>query len=407
MIPVSPFYTIPYLVFISFLWLLFKNEEGSLKAMSPLWSIRTAFVVAVLFLGGNYFMRSDWTDYYPLFEALPTSSEIDIFSYRITDMAYQRYEIGYVIYAALLKAIWADYFFIQFVTITIQIIALFYTFRRYSASAILPFIIWSAIWGISLAIDQPRSQLAISIFLFSIPCIENRKILSYFLLICLAYSFHHLSLVFIPIYFLAFRQIPLLWMRVLFIMGSVIYFSVIAFDINFDTFLNTHDALKAESYLANSHGVSVPWFAKTVNYVLCVTSFFSLVYCVKHGSRQVRDILLYNCCLLSIILFLFFSFSFYLSQRLSVVFLFAQAMCIARMYFLLRRNNNKHLISTFVLLLCLFFTMTRTKSIIDQYDNILFSTKSRTEAQNASIKRILVATGNHWILSRLGSFTVK
>ena len=374
---VSLFYSIPYILLLFSLFFFYCCERRRIRFLSSKGAIICAYIFVLLFIGGAYFLREDWVSYYPFYESLPPISKFDLSNYSVGDY-YGTLEIGFVLYSALLKVFFPDYFVWQFFNVAIDLIALGLAFRRYgSISLVFPLIVWLSLYGFETEMNQLRSSKAVSLYLFSLKYVKERKLIKFLLLILLAYTFHHVSLIFVPTYFLHRRVLPLKWMILIFCIGSFFYFvGKIFFNAQIlNYFLPKTDIQSAYDYMkndgSNAFSLSGIW-----DYLSKLFLFCSLCLYYKYLRKRKGEILIYNLAFLSIVFALYFSFSYSIGHRLSLLFFFANAIILSKLYFLFNRKKSFFYVSRIIFLFCVLSVCVENSSMLVRYENVLFSPQS-------------------------------
>lgn len=187
---------IPYfiLMFIIIVLSLFKNKLGNKIYLICL------FVCLFLFLilkDYNYYPDHD--NYLKVFNL--TYSKGLIYMIQNYKLSFG-YEIGYVIYNGIVTLFTSNYFVYLIITSVITLIGYFYFIKNNSNNYFFSILIFMSLGFYSMNFYILRSSIAVSIMLFSLKYLKERKILKYMLLTLLASSFHQTMLVFIPLYFL-------------------------------------------------------------------------------------------------------------------------------------------------------------------------------------------------------------
>lgn len=393
---VSLIYSIPYVVLLLTLFFFYLCERGKVRGISSKTSIVCAFIVVWFFIGGGYFLGMDWLSYYPFFESLPPLYRFNLANYSIGDY-YGAFEIGFVLYSALMKAVFPDYFVWQFFNVAIDLAALIFVFRRYSvASVILPLIIWLSLYGFETEINQLRSSKAVALYMLSLRYIVDRKVFKFLLLVLLAYTFHHVSLIFIPTYFLHKRVLSLKWMILIFSIGTVVYFAGnVFFNVKLlGYFLPESDAQSAYGYIGNA-GSRALSLSGIWDYISKLFLFCFLCLYYKYLGNKSSERLLYNLAFLSIVFALYFSFSYSLGHRLSLLFFFANAIILSKLYLACMKKPKYLGVSQIICLFCLASVCLENSSMLVRYENVLISSQSVEMRKREALKDASRYSGGH------------
>ena len=177
---------LPYIAVALLLLWLYKREQQQLQrpqqrlnTLSPeengghrvsRSAANAAFIIVWLFIGFRGHLYSDFINYYPFYEDLPTIN-------RLTSASFTRYmfEPGFVIYSSVVKSLGFDYFGWVAVGSFIDLWVCRQTFRRYSSSLVLPFLFFIAYNGLVIEFNLYRNAKAIDLFLLSLPALQHRR----------------------------------------------------------------------------------------------------------------------------------------------------------------------------------------------------------------------------------------
>lgn len=395
---VSLYYSLPYLFLIMCLLFLFFNEQRRFSLFSKGVSISLAFLIVLFFLGGCFFVKADWVSYYPFFQSLPTIGEFNLSKYRIVD-SYWLFEIGFVVYSAIVKTFCPDYFVWMFVNVAIDLGIFIFILHRFKvASVILPIIVWLSLYGFETEINQLRSSKAVAILLLSLVYVEKRSIVKFYALVLLAYTFHHVSLAFVPVYFMNKRNLSSMWMIVLFIIGTFSYFTNILF-IRMDlllALLPESDAMSVMGYSERGAGRNVS-LSGIWDYLINAIAFVVLLIVLKRNSnRKSFDVLVYNLSFLSICSALFLSFSYDVAHRISLLFVVAHSIVFTKYYFFYCKTNRS--LQLIFILFCLVSTSLNNCRIFDTYKNVLFTSQSISMRMSQALENISRYSGRFWTI---------
>lgn len=163
-------------------------------------------VFLILFLGTRGFLGWDWYFYYPSF----------------MNSAYT-YEKGYMFYTFLIKGIFKNYIFYQFITTMIDFIVLYFVFKKYCKYPIMAFAIFFSLQGLHIEVELLRNMKAIVLFLFSMRYIEERKVIPFLSLNLLGILFHTSAVLYLPMYFILNYNYKNKVVIGAFILGSIYY----------------------------------------------------------------------------------------------------------------------------------------------------------------------------------------
>ena len=157
----------------------------------------------VLFLGVFAVLigtRNGWPDqgvYEIAFDEAPLPWEINWFG-----EIYGYAEHGYLLLASIVKLIYNNATFYFLAMGGISMFLLYKGLKMYCAIPLLGLCDYAGRFLLNRDFQQMRSSLAILLLILAIKLIHDRKLVAYMLVVLLAYQFHHLSLLGIPLYFL-------------------------------------------------------------------------------------------------------------------------------------------------------------------------------------------------------------
>lgn len=187
MIPV-----IAFLVFYVFALYVITKKETTQKA------ILIATLIILTCLIGS---RDGWPDekvYQIAFSEAPRPW--DFISKNVESYGYV--EKGYLFLASLVKLVLNDSRFYLFCMGGLSMNLLYKGLTAYCAIPLVGLCDYVGRFLLNRDFQQMRSSLAILLLILAIKLIHDRKLVAYMLVVLLAYQFHHLSLIGIPLYFL-------------------------------------------------------------------------------------------------------------------------------------------------------------------------------------------------------------
>lgn len=187
MIPV-----IAFLVFYVFALYVITKKETTQKA------ILIATLIILTCLIGS---RDGWPDekvYQIAFSEAPRPW--DFISKNVEPYGYV--EKGYLFLASLVKLVLNDSRFYLFCMGGLSMYLLYKGLTAYCAIPLVGLCDYVGRFLLNRDFQQMRSSLAILLLILAIKLIHDRKLVAYMLVVLLAYQFHHLSLIGIPLYFL-------------------------------------------------------------------------------------------------------------------------------------------------------------------------------------------------------------
>ncbi|MDR0571480.1 MAG: EpsG family protein [Rickettsiales bacterium] len=336
----------------------------------------------IFFFGLRGFVYTDWYNYYPFFNALPTIGDNGLYHV----FHNSTYDIGFELYAVLIKSLWPNYFFWIFISSCIDMAILHICFKRYAPNYyVFGFIVFFILGGDIMEINLMRNVKAILLFMLSLRYLQERKIAPYMLLNLIGVSFHLSAIVYFPLYFLLHKEFskPFLW--TIFIVGNIIFLFQISYIQPIFTFfadiIGPQAVAKVQTYFNYSqynkpYGMSIGYFERIISYIL-----FLLFY-TKLKDQHRHNIVLINVFVLYFICFFYFAEIRGASVRMAGLFIFAYWLLYPNLYSVLQKKGNR------MLFMILFFCTSigrvaiHNNNLLHEYDNLIFGIKSYEVRKN-------------------------
>lgn len=328
--------------------------------------LKSVVIFLIIFLGTRGLLGWDWYFYYPSF-------------------FYETYiyEKGYMIYTALISGIWKNYIFYQFLTGTVDIIVLYFIFKKYCKFPTLTFAIFFSIQGLQMEVELLRNMKAIILFLISIKYIEERKIFPFLLLNFMGITFHWSALIYLPMYYILNFKYSKKFIVSIFILGSICYI----FDIKIlaslleklefitsgpfkEKISNYKSILPAQSF----RGLNLFYFERLI--------LFFIAYFYE------KNTVLKNSAYIWILIFLFTSELSIVSVRIGILFIYSVWIILSRGIEIENKKISYSLLSV-ILFLCGFRLYNNLNfpgnKINYRYRNVIFN-KIDYEKREAELK---------------------
>lgn len=386
-------YSIPYLVFFLFLFVLLLFEFRNLKSGTDIKYIRWATIVGfVFFFGLRGFVFSDWGLYYPFFEKMPTIWEggfsqvmdPEFAKNFATDVSTGKsgLEMGFVYFTLIIKSIIPDYYAWVFINCILDVILLDLFFRKYSPYYVLSFILFITFGGLIIECNLMRNFKAILFFLISIKYLQERRIIPYFLLNFAGILFHSSAILYLPLYFILHKECPKWLMWVILIAGIMVsiiqisYLRPIALAIG--DFVGGRLSVQIRLYFASdfftqSYGLSIGFIERIITY-LCLILFKK-----KLIERNPYNNIFINVFILYFIFFFYFTEVMIVAERMTLLFAFSYWILYAELLALVKEIANKTLVLTAILAFSILKIVSATNNVFSKYDNLLFGIESYDE----------------------------
>ena len=370
-------YSVPYIVVILVLFYLAYAEGRTDDNLRKNKLINIASAILVLFFGLRGFIQSDFQNYYPWFEELPT-----LWDSGWAETFAENYEPGFVLYSVFCKSIVPNYFFWIFVSSLIDILLLRKIFERYSVNVCLSFAIYFAIGAIIMEFNLMRNIKAILILILATRYIQERRFGRYLFCIFLAMLFHVMAIIFVPLYFVLDRKWPktILWgifitcMAVLLLrikfLSPILLFAA--------GFLGGEYAVMVDMYFASgmlesSYGISFGLIERVFTFILIV--YFYDKWEDKTGNRYIFP----NMTIAYFMCFSLLSEMSVLLERFAYFFALSYCIFYPDLLKTLQIYSNKVLLVVYMFLVFTLKIAQQTQAVVCRYDNLLFGIESFEE----------------------------
>lgn len=372
----SVLYSIPYVFLVSTL-LIYSGIENKYfsKDIKKIISLIAAFTV-LIFIGLRGHIQTDFIQYYPFFHSLGSIESIK------TNMSSTVFEPGFVLYSTIIKQVYDNYFVWIFLNTTIDVIIFTWFFKRYSCSIALSWIFFILFSGLVFEFNLLRNSKAIVLFLLSIPYIEKRKFLPFFILWLLEMTLHLSSILYLPMYWILNRKYNKKFILALFILVNLLLLSktsvtTLLID-SITKFMPEDDkiSMKAVGYFlkGEENALSLGYLEKTFIFILCV------VYYDKLYKKNQSNLLFCNAFFIYYILWYLLSDVKVFVERFPILFAFSYWVICPNLIFL-----SKMRVRAIVIPIILLFSIFKVISITNQrpyyYENVLFGISSYEQRQ--------------------------
>lgn len=233
-----------FIVLLSFMIFFFVSilvTEGKIKDRYGNIIFLFSFVVLAFLIG----FRDGWPDENVYIEGFMRAPKI--WEIKVYDEPFGYVEKGYLYLASLVKS-FNDDFRIYLLTMGgISMYLLYKSLYKFCIYPILGLCDYIARFLLNRDFTQMRSSLAILLIILATKFIFEKKVWKYLLVVLLAYQFHHMSLLAIPMYFLCqikigHRQI-IIWIILAFVLSQTLAGSISNFvdswseDLQYQTYI--------------------------------------------------------------------------------------------------------------------------------------------------------------------------
>lgn len=188
-----------YIAFLLLVFFIIKDKDDKIKHRVLL---ITCFVLSWLAGSRDVNKWADTDSYIICLAQTPTLTE---FSFSSNPYGYS--ELGFYWLSVLIKTITSFYPFYFFVIAAISIWFIYKGLYKYCCYPLFGLAIYIARFFSARNMVQIRSGLAYAVLLIGIKFITERDWKKYFILVFIAYQFHHSALIALPLYFITFIKI--------------------------------------------------------------------------------------------------------------------------------------------------------------------------------------------------------
>ncbi|MDR2283078.1 MAG: EpsG family protein [Sphingobacterium sp.] len=373
MIYTSLEYGVPYVVVLLILFLCSILEQKKIKGFNDHKKLKDfSFLLVLIFLGLRGFVASDWISYYQFFSDVPPILD-NINSY----LKIAGFEIGFVVLSSLIKTVYDNYFFYQFVNVLIDLLLLRILLNRYCRSY---FVFGLAVYFAfcsEIEINMLRNVKAIMLFLISIQYIKQRNGLKFYAINILGLMFHYSAIFYFPLYFFIHKDLKKLYF-VITVIGLLVYFSQIKYIGAITEVIGNAlgGAFKAKNdvYLTSEEsGITLG-----VLYTI-IPLFLTFKYYDRIVSYSSNNLIFVNLLFFYCFSTLFFSEILVFRGRFSALFAFSLSV-ILPLFYLIQKSDIHRKIFVNILLIIMVSKIALTNTpILNRYDNLIFGVSSYSE----------------------------
>lgn len=318
----SILYSIPYLIFVFFLYKLAQSYEKNLQLGKRQTYRHIGILMSILFLiffGLRGHILSDSMLYLPEFEQL----KVD-FSLKYILNASSWWEPGFVFYSMVIKSIYNNFHFWIFVNTLTNLLLLILCVKRYSNRLPIQILAFFAFFGLILEINLFRNSKAIYLFVLSLDYVKNRNFIKFLILNLVGATVHSSALIYIPLYWLYNKRLKFLY--ILPILTVVTYIFLMQIDVTsmlFERLFNMNLDSNKLNALAAYYNQSEEQVLSIGTIERLSTLVFSSYLYVKNKAKDVWYDYMYFCFLIYYITFSLFGMNFVFRDRIPTLFIFS------------------------------------------------------------------------------------
>lgn len=364
-------YSLPYIAIITlfglcaFFYECTSNEERKQQLTM------VAVVSFYLFFAFRGYVYSDWTSYSYLLNEIEWK---DIWGLK------NFIEPGFMLLCCLCASITREYAFLVFVITTIDVFLILRFLKHAEIKNVaLVFMLIIVFDGIEIMFNLLRNQIAIFIFLNALEYIEKRKPLPYFLICALSACFHVSAVTYIPMYFLLNIRINKWVFTMVFLFFFVFFLSKISIIASVVKVINLDGALAdkviyyTEQLTSRREIGIIPTLFQFFMIGLINIYYDRITLEFKHGVHVVNALLAY------FLFFFVFAEVKTFSIRMSMLFVFSIWIAWVYLFKAMSIEGNKILMGIFLFSFCMYYAFYTFTQPIQEYDNLLFGSKSQVE----------------------------
>jgi hypothetical protein len=385
-------YSLPYIFFFLYLVFLLIVELHYIKQGKKNKIIqKMACLGFIFFFGlrgyivGDVFVYSDW------FNSLPTLFSDAFFIY----WKSFKLNFGFSFLMILIKTIWNNYLFFQFICTIIQVVLLDIAIQRYSKKYyVLTCILFYTFGGTFLSLNLIRNYISILIFILSLKYIETCKFSKYLFLNLLGFTIHFSSILFIPFYFILKAEIKKIWFWSVFIIGIILYVTQIKYLYLICDFLGSllppifgnivrGYAIAGRSLIVE-FTISMGFFERGLSFVLMMFFYNS------YSRNNITSRIFMNILLVYIISFYYFGEFADIMGRFMTLFVCYYWFLFPKFFGKLKQDG-KLVFLLIAIIIGISKTISQTDSILFKYENIIFGIQkieSRRHMYNSVMQKL-------------------
>jgi hypothetical protein len=296
---------------------------------------------------------TDFKTYKIIFDDVPTLFDGigNIYQYVSKDV-FSSLETGYILFNILCKTISPSYFFLQFISSSIDLVILYKFFKRYiPEKIILGFVFFFVFGGISMEINLMRNVKAIMLFMLSIKYLEKKNMPLYFGINFIGMLFHSSSVIYFPLFFILNTKLSRKILVCLFVIGSVVFFFSIEWMKNLIIILaeagNSRLSIMARIY--TSSGLYSQPAKISIGFIERFLTFFVFIFFYNKLIRAGKtNIIFLNCSFIYSFIYLYCSEFYALVFRFPFLFIFSYWVLYPQIYIMLSRRNKIFFLAVFL-----------------------------------------------------------
>lgn len=334
-------FSLPYIFFVVCFFVFYIYSNTKCVGYVERYGLSHFYVVISLFffIGFRGFIVTDWVEYYKFYQLVPS---IRYFS----SYWYHGWEKGFIIYASLIKTLTNDFFLFQFISffIDLMVINKFITENVEKNCYVLAYISFFVFEGFNLEVNLLRNSKAVLLFLLSIPYLEKRKFLVFYLLNILGIAFHISSVVYLFFPFFVNRKFSKWFILCIYLIGNILFLCHISFTniilsliLKFSGNSRIRNLIIGYDLLSSTEGLGIGFGYLERILLFCLVFLFQ----DRLMKKNKRNVVFVNMFWGYSFLFLFVFDIYVFCQRFKVLFIPSLWILIPEIFSLIKRRNNK------------------------------------------------------------------
>ncbi|MCI8492649.1 MAG: EpsG family protein [Anaerotruncus sp.] len=303
--------------------------EWKPSRMANLWYLYAMTVVmCIMVMLRSSMVGVDYPTYQAYFETVCQNS----FSFLFSPNNIYRFEPGFSLLTYLFSLVTEDAVIYMGLIPVLIIIPRAVTIYKQSCSVWFSVFVYISFGFFSYSMCTLRQELAISIMLFALPYLKDRKILPYMVIIVLAACFHKSLWLMVPVYFLA--VIPLNWKSISFYAAGTLF--VLIFSVPILGFVTQY------VFKAYTPGSYYTW-GRSFDTALMILVFLAVALLMKKHilARDPKNIVLLNLYIYASILFIL-TLKHFIFQRVGLMFLPVATFLLPEMLYSIKPDESKY-----------------------------------------------------------------
>lgn len=368
-------YSIPYLLLLTVFALCAFFYDNIEDKRQESWINMGVIVLFYVFFAFRGYLYTDWVSYVNYFDYVEWD---DLLSW--DPFNSKSFEPGFALLTLVCKSIYNNYFFLVAVCTTIDTI-FFVKFLKYREinNLALIFMLFCTFDGLGIMFNILRNAISIFMMMYALQYIEKRKPMHYFTFCFIGFLFHSSTLVFVPLYFFLHRKLNK-WVFIGIAVFCLLFFiSNISIVVSIISLLGMEGMFggKIETYtefITSSRSLSLLGILDTFSIAV-----FVFMYYDKLTEKFKNHIVIINSLLLFLIMYYMLAEFKVLSGRLATLFYYSHWVLWSDIVHIMYYKNNRILLSIILYMYCSFYITRTITRPCQEYDNLLFGTKSYQE----------------------------